>query len=324
MRRQLAIVVPIVVATAVVLWSGLNLPPPLWVLKYGPWPGCEPTGRTWKIDHVEFVEIGPGIARMGSDWLAESRRDGGSPGDLLGRICPAVGLAWGDAPVPSNEMPVRWVEFRTGFAIARRETTNLEYERFVPRHIRDDHALGDFDPVMDLNWEDAARYCEWVAKRSGSPIRLPTESEWECSCRAGGLGEFAFGDDGADLDAFAWYAGNSDWRSHEVATRKPNAWGLYDLMGNVSEWCRDEWHPRYRSRRILPAWPGAPRWEAFGSAPRDGSAWVEDAERDEHVFRGGSFGSPAARCRASSREWILPNDRDGNVGLRLAFTPPDR
>ena len=99
-----------------ILWSALDWPPPRLLLKYGLTPGCEPTGRTLTVEGAEFVEIGPGIFRMGSTYDAGGSR--------CGKICAAVGLPWGDQPKPSNEMPVHWVEFERGFWIARTEVTN--------------------------------------------------------------------------------------------------------------------------------------------------------------------------------------------------------
>ena len=136
------------------------------------------------------------------------------------------------------------------------------------------------------------------------PIRLPSVSEWECACRAGEDGEFSFGDDYADLGKYGWYGGNSEGRAHEVATKRPNRWGLYDLHGNVWEWCEDVWHENYEG------------------APDDGSAWIEGGS-PYRVFRGGGWDFPAEGCRSAVRLWDRPGLRDGDLGFRPAFTSED-
>jgi eukaryotic-like serine/threonine-protein kinase len=99
--------------------------------------------------------------------------------------------------------------------------------------------LGDDYPVAQLSNDDATRYCEWLSRKEGKTYRLPTEAEWEWACRSGTVTAYYFGDDVAELDDYAWYAGNSDWHSHPVALKRPNAWGLFDMHGNVCEYCQD-------------------------------------------------------------------------------------
>ncbi|MDP6637154.1 MAG: SUMF1/EgtB/PvdO family nonheme iron enzyme [Phycisphaerae bacterium] len=92
-------------------------------------------------------------------------------------------------------------------------------------------------PVMCINWVDTIAFCKWAAKKTGRPVRMPTEAEWEYACRAGAATRFCFGEDDKALGQYAWYKGNDDNSSHPVARKKPNKWGLYDMHGNVSEWC---------------------------------------------------------------------------------------
>ena len=194
-----------------IAWRVAGLPPVGFVLRHGLSWGCEPTGETMTIEGVEFVEIGPGCFRMGSTHLAEG-------GDLLGKLCAAVGLPWGDQPKPSEEMPVHWVEFRRGFWIARTEATNEQYWKFDP-----DWTDAPLEPAAGMSWLSARRYCSWLAKKSGLPVRLPTEAEWECACRAGSGDEYEFGDDESELPEHAWFEGNSLNRPHKVRGRRPNA-----------------------------------------------------------------------------------------------------
>jgi hypothetical protein len=126
MRRLLLILAALVLLTGlgVVAWEVAGLPPVRMVWSYGFDFGPQPTGRTLTVEGIEFVEIGPGIFRMGSNHLAEG-------GDWLGRLCASLGLPWGRHPKPSSEMPVHWVEFRRGFCVVRRE---LERPRARGRH----------------------------------------------------------------------------------------------------------------------------------------------------------------------------------------------
>ncbi len=284
-------------------WKIAGLPPVRMLWRYGLSYGPEPTGRVKPIGGMEFVEIGPGCFRMGS-------REGAEGGDSIGRWCAWFGLPWGDQPKPSDEMPVHWVEFPRGFWIAGTEVTNAQYEAFRPEHERSEYSPGDQDPVVDVSYEDARDYCAWLSEQSGLAIRLPSESEWECACRAGSTSEFCFGDDEKLLKSYAWYDANSDNRAHEVGTRRANAWGLHDFHGNVWEWCEDTYHENYEG------------------APADGTAWTEGgmewAEGGiERVDRGGSIYCRAEVCRSACRYWILPEGRCRDLGFRPAFRPSE-
>jgi formylglycine-generating enzyme required for sulfatase activity len=285
------------------LWIVAGLPPVGMVWHYGFSYGPEPTGQVETFEGVTFVEIGPGCYRMGSNQGAEG-------GDLLGQWCARFGLPWGDQPKPSDEMPVHWVEFRRGFLIAETEVTNAQYEAFDPKHERSGYSSGDNDPVVDVSFEDAKKYCAWLSEKSGKAIRLPSESEWECACRAGSKREFCFGDDEKRLGEYAWYDGNSNGKAHAVGTRRANAWGLHDLHGNVWEWCEDTYHLSYEG------------------APADGTAWTEGGEEWEpgapvRVDRGGSFYFGAGCCRSAVRSRGRPGFRLRSLGFRPAFWPSE-
>ena len=323
---------------AVVIWAGLNLPPPLWLIEYGLAPGCEPTGRTWAVEGVEFVEIGRGISRMGSDalardpdrWDASDADAGGgvfavpTAVDLVGRVASRIGVGWGRTPVPSDEMPVHWVEFPHGFAIARTEVTWGQFRRMTGENGAEDPRLpADEYAVTDVDFEQATRYCAWLARASGWPVRLPTEAEWEAACRAGARTEFWCGDDpvealrhiecepmrtrvrddGTEVTELALGTG-------PAALRKPNPWGLRGMAGGVEEWCRDGWHDGYEG------------------APTDGSAWTEVPPALWWLFsgvvRGGDWDGPAVGCRSAARSIRSRNREAGEIGIRPAFTPPDR
>ncbi len=106
-------------------------------------------------------------------------------------------------------------------------------------------------PVVDITWDDAIRYCHWLSRKTGNVCRLPTEAEWEYACRAGTNTNYANGDDPSRLSDIAWYDVNSANRTHPVATKAANPWGLHDMVGNVWQWCFDGYSP-YDSDQIEP------------------------------------------------------------------------
>jgi formylglycine-generating enzyme required for sulfatase activity len=260
-----------------------------------------PTGRTVEFEGVEFVEISPGYFRMGSHYLCDE-------GDLVGRLSTMVGLPWGRQPKHSDACPVHWVEFSSGLWVARTEITNQQYERFDPEHRRSKYSLGDLSPVVEVEWRDTKRYCAWLSKKAGVPVRLPSESEWECACRAGSSGEYHFGDDVKQMATYGWCSQYAD-QAHEVATRRANAWGLHDFHGNVFEWCEDTYHPNYEA------------------APADGTAWTEGgvvAGRfgTLRVHRGGAWNCRVEWCRAAERSKRPQGHRGWDLGFRPVFNLP--
>lgn len=100
-------------------------------------------------------------------------------------------------------------------------------------------------PANSMQQYGALMYCKWLYKKTGVFYRLPTEAEWEYACRAGATTVFPFGDDATELGVYAWYAANSENKYHKVGLKKPNAWGLYDMLGNVGEWTLDQYQPDY-------------------------------------------------------------------------------
>jgi formylglycine-generating enzyme required for sulfatase activity len=306
MRRliliSLAALVLLLIGGAV--WTGVGVAPVHLVWRYGFSYGPESTGRVLTVSGVEFVEIGPGCFRMGSNEIAEG-------GDILGRCCARFGLPWGDQPEPSNEMPAHWVEFRRGFWMAKTEVTNAQYEAFDPEHERGEDSSGPREPVVAISWEEATKYCAQLSEMSGLPIRLPSESEWECACRAGSRWEFTFGEGESRLGTYAWYQANSGGRAHEVGTRRANVWGLHDFHGNVWEWCEDTYHPNHEN------------------APADGTVWTRGGpewkpDTPFRVVRGGAFDCFPAYVRSAVRGWGEPVYRFAYLGFRPAFSPPAR
>ena len=159
-------------------------------------------------------------------------------------------------------------------------------------------------PVVCISWNDAKAYCEWLSKETGATYTLLTEAQWEYACRAGSQSRYYFGDEENALDEeesalgeHAWYAQNSENQTHPVCQKFPNPWGLYDMHGNVWEWCEDAWEDNYKD------------------APVDGSARQGGSYR---VFRGGGWLYPARYCRSAVRNRFDPANRDNYLGFRLA------
>ena len=136
-------------------------------------------------------------------------------------------------------------------------------------------------PAISMTQHAANKYAEWLSAKTGEFYRLPTEAEWEYACRAGTTTPYYFGSDPKQLGEYAWYSANSDGKYQKVATKKPNAWGLYDMLGNVMEWTLDQYEP-YK--------PGP-----------ETSPWVKATAPYPHAVRGGSWNDPADMLRCASR-----------------------
>ena len=161
--------------------------------------------------------------------------------------------------------------------------------RPTPPYADETFGLGrEGNPVICITHHCAMQYCRWLSVKTGKIYRLPTEAEWEWACRAGTTTRYSFGDDEKKLGDYAWIASNSDDKPHPVGTKKPNPWGLYDMHGNVAEWCIDQYDPKF-----------------YGSFPTDKVALQPvkkpGANRFPHPARGGSYFDEPALCRSASR-----------------------
>ena len=160
---------------------------------------------------------------------------------------------------------------------------------------------GPRHPVEKVSWEDAQRFIGMLNKKTKGGYRLPTEAEWEYAARGGKHSE-GFRYAGSDkLKEVGWYAENSGSETHKVGLKYSNELGLYDMSGNVWEWCQDRWHGDYKG------------------APADGSAW--EGEGGSRVVRGGSWSYDPRLCRVAYRYFLDPALRNGIVGFRLGLSP---
>lgn len=202
-----------------------------------------------------------------------------------------------------EERPRHEVVFAHPFAIGKYEVTMQEWDACVAAGVcpaTSDTGWGRGKrPAINLSWEDAKRYVEWLARHTGKPYRLPSEAEWEYAARAGTATLYSFGDDAAALDDYAWNKNNSERMTHPVGEKKPNAFGLHDVHGNVWEWVEDRGHPSY------------------DGAPSDGSAWTEGVTNDRQM-RGGDFFFDPSFLRSGQRYMLPSNFRNYSVGFRVA------
>ena len=194
---------------------------------------------------------------------------------------------------------------------------------------------GDDKPVEQITWYEAQEFCARLSRLTGESYRLPSEAEWEYACRAGAedYTEYCFGDDPSQLDDYGWYGNNSGdraidadriWKevnqdasqytqrlrqnnsgTHPVGQKLPNAWGLYDLHGNVWEWCADDWH------------------DSYAGAPTDAQIWLKNVKNyeagggTEKALRGGSWFINDFNCRSANRYWYYADGRNLDFGFRV-------
>jgi len=185
------------------------------------------------------------------------------------------------------------------FYLGKYQVTQEQYQAVMGKN--PSHFKGDKLPVKNVSWNDAVEFCQKLSQKTGNKYRLPSESEWEYACRAGNRKKYCFANDEKQLGNYAWYIDNSNGETHPVGQKKPNKFGLYDMHGNVWEWCSDRWH------------------ESYKGAPTDGSSWETNAGENHRVLRGGSWETSAKYCRAGSRNRTHASNHSKLCGFRVAF-----
>ena len=221
---------------------------------------------------IEFVLIPSGSFMMGRD--------------------PLLGQGWDD------EIPLHRVTISRSFYLGQYTVTQDQWTAVMGSN--PSQYTGGNNPVENVSWDDAQEFIGRLNAMEGhSRYRLPTEAEWEYAARAGATTAYCFGDDVNELSNHAWFYGNSGNATHPVGQKLPNAWGLYDVHGNVCEWVQD-WYGEY-----------ADNIEIDPNGVSEGS---------RRVLRGGSWYYDAANCRLAYRLSDLPGNRGSRIGFRLALS----
>ena len=215
-----------------------------------------------------------------------------------------------------DERPVHRVFFDDPIAVSRYAVTFEDYDRFSGSNRPADEGWGrERRPVINVSWDDAVRYAQWLSRETGENYRLLSEAEWEYAARAGSEGKYHFGNDSTQLCRYANHADaetDYEWRNSfcsdgvgrktaVVGSYLPNGFGLYDMHGNVWEWVQDCWNDHYRR------------------APRDGAARLE-GDCSMRVLRGGAFDYEPESLRAAFRTPLSSRGRSNDIGFRVART----
>ncbi|MEO0444949.1 MAG: formylglycine-generating enzyme family protein [Verrucomicrobiota bacterium] len=256
--------------------------------------GAEPGIRKpkWASEmlHDEYgvrAELEVKGVRFGFRWIRPGKFLMGSPEDEEGRL--------------DNEGPQHEVTLTKGYWMAETSVTQEQWKVVMGEN--PSRFEGKILPVGQVSWEDCQEYAKRLNEMAGGlDLKLPTEAEWEYACRAGTTG--ALNVEGAKIGDLGWYADNSERQSREVGQKESNRWGLYDMLGNVWEWCQDG-RRDYRSEAV--ADPAGPLQEGA-----------------YHVLRGGSWLNSAQNCRSARRDASRPGGRVDLIGFRLLAGQPDQ
>ncbi|MDD2715354.1 MAG: formylglycine-generating enzyme family protein [Candidatus Wallbacteria bacterium] len=198
-----------------------------------------------------------------------------------------------------DERPVHSVTIRKAFWIGKFPVTQEQFEAVSGKN--PSFFKGGKLPVDNISWNLCQEFCRELSSRNAGWFRVPTEAEWEFACRSGNSSEFFWGDS-LNGDYF-WYSYNSSGETQEVGLKKPNAWGIHDMLGNVWEWCKDFYSEDY-----------------YMESPETDPVCLRDKIRlGMKVKRGGSWQEPADRCRCGSRGRANPEFMTRDTGFRLIF-----
>jgi formylglycine-generating enzyme required for sulfatase activity/uncharacterized caspase-like protein len=230
----------------------------------------------------------------------DAARPVGRPQQMVNRTgvemvwIPAGSFIMGSESGDADEQPVHRVTVSEGFYMGKHEVTQGQWQKLLGNNPSKFKGC-DSCPVEQVSWNDVQFFIQKLNQQNdGYTYRLPTEAEWEYACRAGTTGDHA-----GYLDSMAWYVENSGSKIHPVGEKQPNAFGLFDMHGNVWEWCQD-WHH-----------------DSYDGAPTDCSAWLSGGKQNERVLRGGSYLGIANSLRSAERAGRAPGARSDLFGFRV-------
>ena len=215
--------------------------------------------------------------------------------------------------IQKSERPQHRVVISRPFLMGATEVTVGQFKKFATAsgyrtmaetageelsYLKPGYAITDNSPMAAISWDDATAYCQWLSGQEQTNYRLPTEAEWEYACRAGTTTQYSFGDDHTELDQYGWFNLNAGGRSQPVGMKRPNPFGLFDMHGNVYEWCQDFFSQSWYMQTLIhdPVGPAA------------------DAN---HVIRGGSWNFTASHSRGSDRSNFATSGHRNYFGFRV-------
>ena len=224
---------------------------------------------------------------------------------LLMVWCPAGSFEMGKGTNHSLEKPIHKVTFDRGFWMSSTEMTQSQYKAVIGAN--PSHTKGESHPVENVNFNEAQTFCNKLTSKEKKEkvishhfaYQLPSEAQWEYACVAGTKHPTY----GLPIDEVAWHRGNAKGKHHPVGMKRPNPWGLYDMLGNVSEWCADPFHDNYEE------------------APTDGSPWLKNPKQSDRMTRGGNYNKLALFCCSYVRRFYSPSEkRAKDRGMRIVLT----
>jgi len=256
-------------------------------------PGCssqpEPSQINTGKAAGEGVSVGPPVSK--TETLKELTLDLGGGITMKLVLIPSGKFVMGEG----KDRPE--VIISKPFYMGVTEVTQAQYEAVMGTN--PSHFKGATNPVEQVSWNDATEFCKKLSEKTRQTVRLPTDAEWEYTCRAGTTTRFSFGDDDSALGDYAWYKANSGGTTHPVGQKKPNAWGLYDMEGNVVEWCADR----------------------YGDYPKGAVTDPHGSDTGPcRVLRGGGWDEIPNNCRSAFQSGDTPDDRSLYVGFRVAVS----
>ena len=234
---------------------------------------------------LEMIYIPGGTFMMGTD-DAE-----------IERLCKQYVCNYFKSEAPQHQVTVK------PFYLDKYQVTQLQYQAIMdknPSHFKN----GGNYPVECVSWHDAIAFCKKLSKISGKQYSLPSEAQWEYACRGVtsyqlSVTQYYYGNDESKLKDYGWYSNNSGSQTHEVGKKIANNFGLYDMMGNLWEWCYDNRHKNYKK------------------ALKNCEPWIETIDNIMRIMRGGAWYSESSCCRCAYRVWNNSDLNDNLVGFRV-------